>query len=778
MRRIFLGLIALLSFGTGWLQANPPVASYLFPAGGQRGQTVEVRAGGLFLFQRCGFELLGPGVQASPQLERTDTVWFEGPILPLPESQQAEDYPKDMAGRIQIAADAPLGYRYWRLWTSEGGTPALKFMVGDLPELVEQEIDGDPVPVPVQLPVTINGRIFPREDVDLWSFPARKGQAITCEVHAARLGTPLDARLEVLDAAGRRLAENDDGSGPDSFLRFTAPADGTYQVRIHDIQFKGGQAHVYRLTVTAGPHVDRTYPLGGRRGSETRFELGGQGLPDTSVAIPLPADAPQDFVHRVAVAGTLTNPFLLDLDDLPEHLEAEPNDEPDKVQPLALPAMLNGRIGAPGDVDCWAVTAVKGEAYELELRAARLGSPLLARLTVLDAAGKELARSDDAGGDPLLRFTAPADGTYLLRVEERFRGRGSPAHAYRLRIAQPAGPDFRLRLAADAVTLNRGGEVKLKVLAERTGGFAEAIQLAVEGLPDGVTVASTTIAAKQAALDLVLRAEAKAAIRAGHLTIRGSARVGDGMLTRTATLPAPRGVPELDTVLLAVALPAPFKVVGEYSIRLVPRGTVYQRHYRIERGGYDGPLEIRLADRQARHLQGVTGPTLTVPAGATEFDYFLHLPPWMELGRTCRACVMASGVIRDADGSEHVVSFSSTGQNEQIVAVIEPGRLALEAERGSITAAPGQAASIPVRITRGKSLAGPVKLELIVPAHQRGISAVPVEIPAGQDRAVLQVRFAADVAGPFNLPSILRATLLHNGTPVVAEVKLEIEPGP
>ena len=35
------------------------------------------------------------------------------------------------------------------------------------------------MPVRVALPVTINGRIFPREDVDDWTFNAKKGQALT-----------------------------------------------------------------------------------------------------------------------------------------------------------------------------------------------------------------------------------------------------------------------------------------------------------------------------------------------------------------------------------------------------------------------------------------------------------------------------------------------------------------------------------------------------------------------------------------------------------------------
>src|SRR5947207_5852857 len=220
--------LASLVLAAGSASANPPVASYIFPAGGQRGKTVDVRIGGLFLYDKCGFEMLGPGGDASKELRRTQTLWLEGPVLPLPDSQRQEDYPQDMAGQVKIAADASFGVRHWRVWTSQGATPARRFVVGELPEVVEKELPGAPIPVEVTLPVTINGRIFPHEDVDVWSFAARKGQTISCEVEAARLGSPLDSRLEVLDPSGRFIAENDDTFGADSFVRFTAPADGTY----------------------------------------------------------------------------------------------------------------------------------------------------------------------------------------------------------------------------------------------------------------------------------------------------------------------------------------------------------------------------------------------------------------------------------------------------------------------------------------------------------------------------------------------------------------------
>ena len=50
----------------------------------------------------------------------------------------------------------------------------MKFVVGDLPEVIESEIDGQPIPERVSLPVTINGRIFPREDVDIWTFEVQQ----------------------------------------------------------------------------------------------------------------------------------------------------------------------------------------------------------------------------------------------------------------------------------------------------------------------------------------------------------------------------------------------------------------------------------------------------------------------------------------------------------------------------------------------------------------------------------------------------------------------------
>src|SRR5579872_671242 len=365
-------IVSAVAFPFRPASADAPVAMYIFPAGGQRGTEVKFRVGGLNLHDSCRFQMSGQGIDASSKIQHTKTAWFEGPVVPLPDSQQAEDYPQDMAGSVMISASAAVGPRPWRLWTAQGAAPSRTFIIGTLPEFVEDEMDGDPIPVRVSLPLTINGRIFPREDVDVWSFEAKAGQTIVCTVLTTMLGSPFDARLLVRDAQGRRIAESTEASPPgtDAALQFTAPADGTYSVAIHDAKFGGLQHYVYRLTVSTGPFVERAYPLGGRRGTAPRFWLSGTNLPVASMEIPLPAAARSRFMTGLGAAENSSNLFKLEADDLAEWLENEPNDNAEQVQPFETPAVFNGRIDRPGDIDIWKLSGMKGDTLEFDLRAA------------------------------------------------------------------------------------------------------------------------------------------------------------------------------------------------------------------------------------------------------------------------------------------------------------------------------------------------------------------------------------------------------------------------
>ncbi|HND52342.1 MAG TPA: PPC domain-containing protein [Pirellulaceae bacterium] len=768
-------LFALIGLAGRATHAEPPSVSYIFPAGAQRGTSVQARVGGHYMYERARFQLSGPGVTAPTEIARTETIWFEGPLVRLPASQRSEDYPKDYLAPLTIAADAPTGPRTWQVWNSQGATPARKFIVGDLPEVVEHEIDGDPIPTSVTMPVTINGRTFPREDVDIWTVNAVAGRTVTCSVAAQTIGSPLEARLEVRDPAGRPIAEAVGGSTFDPLVQFTPAVDGVYQIRIHDVRFEGLQHFVYRLTVTDGPWVRRAIPLGARAGAETRFTLTGANVPETPVSLALPADAHGFVEARFNIGGRATNPVLIAVDELTETLEAEPNDSIEQGTMVALPAAVGGVIERPGDIDGYWFVAEAGAEWTFTTQAAQLGSSLDALLIVRDSDGKEFAKADDgpAGSpDALLKFKAPKAGRYRLEVSDRFTSRGGPGLTYRVAIAQPK-PSVRLELAVDSLNLDRGGQQKLAVNVLRDGGMNGPVTLSVEGLPPGVQAAELVVAPNQNKGELQLKAEPTAKVGGVNVRVTGKAEIAGAMQSIVATTVRRGAEATLDRVLLAVTIPTPFKFQGAYEMTYIPCGGVSRKKFTIERNGYDGPLEVQLADRQNRHLQGVTGPTIVVPAGATEFVYPITLPPWMELGRTSRTVLMAVGEVDDGQGGRHKVSFSSADQNNQMVNLVSPSPLRLLLDRPSLAVSPGGRAELIVQVRRDRTLQAPVRLELVAPKHLRDVTAAPIDVPADQETARLTLNFGAN-PGPLNAPIVIRGIARRRDEPLTAEAPIEL----
>ena len=331
-------------------------------------------------------------------------------------------------------------------------------------------------------------------------------------------------------------------------------------------------------------------------------------------------------------------------------------------------------------------------------------------------------------------------------------------------------------MPADAVSVTRGGDAKLKLKLERIGPFAEPVQIEFEGLPAGVSVVNPLVAANAAETDLVFKADASALIGAGPVRIRGTAMINGNPVSRQVTfVNQTLDLVNIDTLLLSVAAATPFKVKGVYEVKYAQRGGKFVRHFTIDRGHFAGPLSVRLADRQTRHLQGVRGPAIEVPGGVSEFDYPVFLPPWMEIGRTSRTVVMAVGEVIDPDGSQHKVSFTSLNQNEQIVALVDPGQLSIDIDRQTAAAGPGESTELAIKIGRGQGVGVPVRVELVVADHIQGVHAEPITLPADQTAGTLTLRFAAGSSGPFNMPLIVRATAMKGpNDPVVAETKLEI----
>ena len=272
--------------------------------------------------------------------------------------------------------------------------------------------------------------------------------------------------------------------------------------------------------------------------------------------------------------------------------------------------------------------------------------------------------------------------------------------------------------------------------------------------------------------------------RLSRVKIIGRAKVGDRELTALATFQPPNPEPgrvavadESRSVWIAVAVPTPFKFVGIFETKFIARGAVFVRKYHIDRNGFEGPLEVRLADRQGRHLQGVHASPVTVAAGQSDFEFAVTLPPWMEIGRTCRSTLAVVGKVADPDGNQHAVSYSSNDQNNQMIALVDPGRFALQLPRTTLPATPGRRVELPIRVQRGPGLANIVSVELFVSKPMQGVSAKGLEIPGDATQGTLSIEFADKLFGLDVHPVTIRATTKdERGLPVTAESSLMLVP--
>jgi hypothetical protein len=100
-------------------------------------------------------------------------------------------------------------------------------------------------------PCALNGIIEKEGDVDYFKFSAKAGQQFDIRVYARKpLRSPLDSVLTILNAQGGGIVGSDDSGGPDSYVRFGAPADGDYYAVVQDQLKSGGPNFVYRVEIT------------------------------------------------------------------------------------------------------------------------------------------------------------------------------------------------------------------------------------------------------------------------------------------------------------------------------------------------------------------------------------------------------------------------------------------------------------------------------------------------------------------------------------------------
>ncbi len=135
---------------------------------------------------------------------------------------------------------------------------------------------------------------------------------------------------------------------------------------------------------------------------------------------------------RVATAGGVSNPVNFIVSHLPEANGAAAATSRDAAQAVSLPVAITAKINGAAESDFYKFGAKAGQRIVFEVVAQRLGSALDSSLAILDAAGRELARNEDAiGNDSVLEFVVPADGEFFAQVRD-YRMQGGDNFKYRL----------------------------------------------------------------------------------------------------------------------------------------------------------------------------------------------------------------------------------------------------------------------------------------------------------------------------------------------------------
>jgi hypothetical protein len=635
-------------------QFPPPVISAVFPAGAQRGRSIEATANGTHLSGTNGVHITGGGATAQVVEATDDSVRIA----------------------ISVAPDAELGERDLRLIAPGGVSNRYRFFVGQLPELNEVEPNSDPAHAQrlASLPLVVNGQIL-ESDRDFFRFTAKAGETLVCDLAGRRIlpyiadASPgwFQAGLTLYDADGRRLAYAADFRfRPDPLLVYPVPKDGEYLLEVKDALFRGRADFVYRLTIGQTPYLTHIFPLGGRRGETTRLELHGFNLPADSLELSVPADSPAARDVSISRGGLESNPLPFATGDLAEVREVEPNDTPAEAQKISVPCVVNGRIDKPGDADCFTFAAKAGQQLVMEVFARRLESPLDSVLTLLDARGQELAENDDTvdpelplclhHADSRIQYTFSAAGNYVLRIRDAQR-HGGEEYAYRLVIAPPQ-PDFTVRVTPDNVRLGPGETAMITVNALRKDAMREAISISLADLPAGFTASEGVIPSGQDQVALTVTAPAGAALGVFAPTILATAQIDGQAVVRKAeaaesvmqAFSLTHVVPTKEYSLAVVkAPPVPFRLALD-----LPAGKVLELPQ-----GAEVPLKLKVIREEgakggvvlvvAGLPQGLTARAPFVPADQSEATITLVAAPRLPVGT--RQNLVIRGTLRSGKTS-------------------------------------------------------------------------------------------------------------------------------
>lgn len=525
-----------------------PEAHWIYPLGGRPGDRLQAEVEGRLLQEVHAVWSPEPGLRgAILEVRPVSGQTKKGEKGGYGDKDKAPT--QRVALELEIGPGVPSGVHSLHLVSRRGSSNPLSFLVSSDPVMEESGDSGRGASKPqtVHPPVILNGRLSRDGEVDTYAVEVAAGEDLSFQ-----LFSPAETYRPILRLYG----------GERSWLQGDKPAElefshkgsyrasrarrwrhrfnraGRYLIGLGSVYGKAAPDFVYQLRIVPteqapgyddwpgseepGKWSERQYlreltPLRLRQlwartvkapvvspGSEagqgpekqSRESTGKSGLSDP------------------ASDGTAADPTVFE--------EREPNESREHALAVSLPALISGRIEAPGDVDFFRFQLSAGQALVFEVETPRVSPPAFSpSLKVLDSAGHQLfdnkhrkialTRQDPIFLVELLKLHLPdrggcgvgslaffesleakmvaefgVAGEYILQVGDLTSQQGHPDHAYRV-VVRPRIPHVGdLELEGDRINLRRGQVRKLKVTTGLEEGYSGQVALSLEGLPPGV----------------------------------------------------------------------------------------------------------------------------------------------------------------------------------------------------------------------------------------------------------------------------------------------------
>jgi hypothetical protein len=254
--------------------------------------------------------------------------------------------------------------------------------------------------------------------------------------------------------------------------------------------------------------------------------------------------------------------------------------------------------------------------------------------------------------DSLLTFTAPSDGQYVVALEDVREFQGEK-FTYELLVRAPR-PDFHARMLNNELQVPQGSGSKFGVELERIDGFAGAVTIEFEGLPEGLRVSGPLVIEPgqlRAWGTLYTQADREAPVPSGDATARvfATAEIA-GRTVRHA-------LGEWGPLKVREAAKINIDFVGNQpgtehipSVLEIVAGTTTTAQIRIQRHGEAGRVSFGSEEAVVNAPHGVYVGNIglngvLITEAENERTVFLHAEPWVEPGE--RLVFVEAGV----DGS-------------------------------------------------------------------------------------------------------------------------------